>query len=41
MQVETALANGIKFVSLSHNTRLGAAHGLVLTAESLRHAGLL
>ena len=38
---EPALANGIKFVSLSHNTRLGAARGLVLTAESLRHAGLL
>jgi aspartate-semialdehyde dehydrogenase len=38
---EPALANGIKFVSLSHNTRLGAARGLVLVAEYLRHAGLL
>jgi len=36
-----ALANGVKFVSLSHNTRLGAARGLVLVAEYLRHAGML
>jgi aspartate-semialdehyde dehydrogenase len=38
---EPALPNGVKFVSLSHNTRLGAAHGLVLVAEYLKHAGRL
>jgi aspartate-semialdehyde dehydrogenase len=38
---EPALPNGIKYVALSHNTKLGAARGLVLTAEYLRHAGVL
>jgi aspartate-semialdehyde dehydrogenase len=38
---EPALTNGIKFLSLSHNTRLGAAHGLVLVAEYLKQAGRL
>lgn len=41
VRTEPALTNGVKFVSLSHNTRLGAARGLVLVAEYLRHAGML
>jgi aspartate-semialdehyde dehydrogenase len=38
---EPALGQGVKYVSLSHNTRLGAARGLVLVAEYLRHSGAL
>ena len=38
---EPALANGLKYVALSHNTRLGAAKGLVLVAEYLAHSDLL
>ncbi len=41
LRAEPALQNGLKFVSLSHNTRLGAAKGLVLTGEYLAQAGLL
>lgn len=36
-----ALPNGIAFVALSHNTRMGAAKGAVLTAELLAAAGYL
>jgi aspartate-semialdehyde dehydrogenase len=32
---------GVKFVLLSHNTKLGAAKGAVLTAETLVHQGLV
>jgi aspartate-semialdehyde dehydrogenase len=38
---EPALPNGLKYLALSHNTRLGAAKGLVLVAEYLAHANLL
>jgi len=38
---EAALANGLKYVALSHNTRLGAAKGLVLVAEYLAHSDQL
>ena len=38
---EAALANGHKYVALSHNTRLGVAKGLVLVAEYLAHSDLL
>ncbi len=41
MRAEPALGNGIKYVALSHNTRMGAAKGLVLVAEYLKNAGLL
>lgn len=41
LRPEPALANGLKYVALSHNTRLGAAKGLVLVAEYLAHAGLV
>ena len=37
---DPVLENGVKFVVLSHNTKMGAAKGAVLTAESLVHQGL-
>src|SRR2546430_2744304 len=39
LRAEPALRNGLKYVALSHNTRMGAAHGAVLVAEDLCHAG--
>jgi aspartate-semialdehyde dehydrogenase len=41
LRPEPALANGLKYVALSHNTRMGAAHGAVLTAEYLCATGVL
>src|SRR5436309_4287106 len=41
LRAEPALRNGLKYVALSHNTRMGAAHGAVLAAEHLCHAGVL
>ena len=41
LRPEPALTNGLKYVALSHNTLLGAAKGMVLTAEYLVHSGLL
>jgi aspartate-semialdehyde dehydrogenase len=41
LRAEPALGNGLKYVALSHNTRMGAAHGAVLVAEYLCHAGLV
>jgi aspartate-semialdehyde dehydrogenase len=38
---EPALANGLKYVALSHNTKMGAARGAVLVAEYLCSAGLV
>lgn len=37
---DAVLRNGVKLVLLSHNTKMGAAKGAVLTAESLVHRGL-
>ena len=37
---DPVLPNGIKFVLLSHNTKLGAAKGACLVAEYLVHRGL-
>jgi aspartate-semialdehyde dehydrogenase len=37
---DPVLPNGIKFVVLSHNTKLGAAKGATLVAEYLVHRGL-
>jgi aspartate-semialdehyde dehydrogenase len=37
---DRALPNGIKFVLLSHNTKMGAAKGSLLVAEWLVHGGL-
>ena len=41
LRPEPALGHGLKYVALSHNTRMGAAHGAVLTAEYLCKTGLL
>jgi aspartate-semialdehyde dehydrogenase len=41
LRVDTVLNNGIKFVLLSHNTKMGAAKGAVLTAEYLVQQGLV
>src|SRR5438477_4070423 len=41
LRAEPALRNGLKYVALSHNTRMGAAHGAVLVAEHLCHAGMV
>jgi aspartate-semialdehyde dehydrogenase len=38
---DTALDNGIKYVLVSHNTKMGAAKGAVLTAEYLLTAGYI
>lgn len=37
---DRALPNGVKFVLLSHNTKMGAAKGATLLAEYLVHRGL-
>jgi aspartate-semialdehyde dehydrogenase len=37
---DPVLENGVKFVLLSHNTKLGAAKGACLVAEYLVHTGL-
>jgi aspartate-semialdehyde dehydrogenase len=36
---DPALPNGIKYVLVSHNTRMGAAKGALLVAEYLVHTG--
>ena len=36
-----ALPNGVKYVLLSHNTKMGAAKGCVLTAEMLAREGYI
>jgi aspartate-semialdehyde dehydrogenase len=38
---DAALDNGIKYVLVSHNTKMGAAKGAVLTAEYLATAGYI
>jgi aspartate-semialdehyde dehydrogenase len=38
---DAALEHGVKYVLVSHNTRMGAAKGAVLTAEGLVLAGYL
>jgi len=39
LRADAAVANGIKYVLVSHNTKMGAAKGAVLTAEYLATAG--
>jgi aspartate-semialdehyde dehydrogenase len=41
IRIDTALENGIKYVLVSHNTRMGAARGSVLTAEQLIKDGYI
>ncbi|MFN8532853.1 MAG: aspartate-semialdehyde dehydrogenase [Dehalococcoidia bacterium] len=40
LREDNALENGVKYVLVSHNTKMGAARGAVLTAELLRCQGL-
>ena len=40
LRPDPVLANGIKLVLLSHNTKMGAARGATLLAEYLVHRGL-
>lgn len=39
VRAEPAITNGLKYVVLSHNTRMGAAQGALLVAEYLCHGG--
>ena len=41
LRADPALENGVKYVLVSHNTKMGAARGAVLTAELLFCYGLL
>jgi aspartate-semialdehyde dehydrogenase len=41
LRAEPALPNGLKYVALSHNTKMGAAAGAVLVAEYLCRQGVL
>lgn len=41
IRVDHVLSNGVKYVLVSHNTKMGAAKGAVLTAEYLVHAGYI
>ena len=41
IRLDPALERGIKYVLVSHNTRMGAAKGAVLVAEGLALAGHL
>jgi aspartate-semialdehyde dehydrogenase len=38
---DSVLENGVKWVLLSHNTKLGAAKGALSVAEYLLHTGLM
>lgn len=38
---DTALPNGVKYVLVSHNTKMGAAKGALLVAEQLMRDGLI
>jgi len=39
VRADHALANGIKYMLVSHNTKMGAAKGALLVAEYLAHQG--
>jgi aspartate-semialdehyde dehydrogenase len=41
VRADAALEHGVKYVLVSHNTKMGAASGAVLTAECLARAGYL
>lgn len=41
LRADNVLPNGIKYVLLSHNTKMGAAKGAVLTAEYLIQRGVI
>lgn len=39
LRTDPALVNGVKYVLVSHNTKMGAAKGAMLVAEYLAHSG--
>ena len=39
VRLDPVLENGVKYVLVSHNTKMGAAKGALLVAEHLAHAG--
>ena len=39
LRADPVLENGVKYVLLSHNTKMGAAKGAILVAEYLVHRG--
>lgn len=41
LRPEPTFAHGVKYILVSHNTRMGAATGAILTAEYLAHSGRL
>jgi aspartate-semialdehyde dehydrogenase len=41
LREDPALPNGIKYVLVSHNTRMGAAKGAILVSEYLTKRGLI
>jgi aspartate-semialdehyde dehydrogenase len=41
LRADTAFDNGLQYVVLSHNTKMGAAKGTVLAAEMLVHRGYI
>lgn len=41
LRAETVLGDGVKFVLVSHNTKMGAAKGAILVAEDLKLRGWL
>ena len=41
LRADSAFDNGLQYVLLSHNTKMGAAKGTVLTAELLAHQGYI
>ena len=41
LRTDGAFENGLQYVLLSHNTKMGAANGTVLTAELLAHGGYI
>jgi len=41
LRQDTVFSNGLKYVLLSHNEKMGSAKGAVLLAESLKDRGIL
>jgi aspartate-semialdehyde dehydrogenase len=41
LREDGVLPNGVKYVLVSHNTKMGAAKGAVLVAELLNTVGLI
>jgi aspartate-semialdehyde dehydrogenase len=41
LRADTAFEHGLQYVLVSHNTKMGAAKGAVLTAELLSHKGYI